>query len=292
MLKIVNILVSARAPFILVGLLPFIFGSFHEFDPEAWSGSRFGLGLLILFLIVMSAGLADLYTGLRSGAALAYGYYRRPSSSAGDKFALIAAILCALLAALTVFGLARKMDNLMVMAGALVFLVLALSYAAKPLQLARHRLGELCVLLLLGPAPVMAGRYLQRGDLGGWKLALLSIPFGLLAVAVVLVHETANAQSDRSLRSKNLIQLAGPDQAMTLYLVATGSAYACLAFGVITGILNIWSLWCLLGILPAINVAGILKESRADKRKLTTALALAMAIQAMVGLILVADCVM
>lgn len=289
-----NLVRALRLPFITASVLPFLFGSFISRAHFNFAG--FLLGLLAVAATHLSANLMNDYADSRSGADwqdkrpyLFFGGSKLIQEGVfSEGFYLRFSLYCAAVAAAAVAALALVLHTIAVIFYYGMILFLAWAYSAKPLQFSYRRLGETALFVLFGPALVMGGYYIQTGIFPALKSFIMSLPFGFLVTAVLLVNEVPDCTDDRKAGKMTMISLTGPARAFILYAAFVAAAFVSIVAGAIAGYLRPVSLFSLLGIIPAYRAAQVVKTHYADKTRLIESSRLTIFVQIMASVILIA----
>lgn len=288
-----NIVRAFRLPFITASILPFIFGSL--ISRKDFNIPAFFLGLLAVSATHLSANLINDYADSRSGADWKdknfYGFFGGSKliqeKVFSESFYLKAAITCAIISFTSIIILAVLLKSLFVIGAYVLILILSWQYSAKPLQLSYHRLGELFILTLFGPAIVMGGYFIQTGIFPELKSFMLSLPFGLLTTAILVANEVPDYLEDRLSAKNNWVSITEQKKAFLLYLSLSLVAYLIIILCVVRGYISPLALVSLVLIFPALKATSILKKCFSDKSRLTESSRLAIASQAMASIILI-----
>ncbi len=129
------------------------------------------------------------------------------------------------------FALAALIGLYLVYVGGVAILVIgilsilsAIAYTGGPFPLGYHGLGEIFVFLFFGLAAVCGTYFVQAGTVTpfAWFAA---IPIGLLAVAILVVNNLRDIDTDRAAGKKTLAVRFGAQGAKTEYLVLLAVAY-------------------------------------------------------------------
>jgi 1,4-dihydroxy-2-naphthoate octaprenyltransferase len=106
-----------------------------------------------------------------------------------------------------------------------------LFYTALPVKLSYRGLGEMAVFFCFGPL-LVAGSYLvQAGRLDSYIFAV-SVPAGLLVLAILLVNEVLDEDWDRKGGKRTLVVTLGRERGYRLFLVAYVTAYVWIGVGI------------------------------------------------------------
>lgn len=130
-----------------------------------------------------------------------------------------------------VFGLAALTGLYLILVGGWPILVIgllsilaALAYTGGPFPLGYHGLGELFVFIFFGPVAVCGAYYVQAGRVSraAWWA---SLPIGLLAMALLVVNNLRDIQTDRAVGKKTLVVRLGARGGQLEYFLLVGIAY-------------------------------------------------------------------
>ena len=281
---------ALRLPFTSASILPFVSGSL--INRSSFSLLTFSLGLVSAVATHLGANLINDYADSRSGVDWQdkkfYKFFGG-SKLIQDKvlaeiFYLQSAIFCFLLAGGCVVLLAYILKDLSIISYFLAIALLGVSYSHQPLQLAYHRLGELVIFTLFGPALVMGGYFIQTKIFPDLVSFLLSLPFGFLTTAILFANEVPDYSEDKSCRKMNWVSIIGKEKAYLLYFILISGALLSIALNILNSNLSAWSALSFILILPALKATGILKNDYNDKIKLMESSKLTIAIQVLAGL--------
>jgi 1,4-dihydroxy-2-naphthoate octaprenyltransferase len=106
-----------------------------------------------------------------------------------------------------------------------------LFYTALPVKLSYRGLGEVTVFFCFGPL-LVAGSYLvQTGRLDSYAFAV-SVPAGLLVLAILLVNEVLDVEWDRKGGKRTLVVALGRERGYRLFLFTYVAAYVYIGIGI------------------------------------------------------------
>ncbi|MCF7908289.1 MAG: prenyltransferase [Candidatus Omnitrophica bacterium] len=282
---------ALRLPFVTASLFPFIFGSLLSFS----SWLNFILGLTCAIATHLGANLINDYADSKSGADWQdTKFYRFFGGSKliqegvfSEKFYLKNAIFAFLLALACVLILAARFKNLSVLGYYLFILFLGFSYSHKPLKFSYHRLGELIIFLLFGPALVMGALFIQTQHFPTLQGFLLSIPLGIFTTAILFANEIPDYLDDRKANKFTLVSLFGPKKSYIFYYLLLLVGFSSIIINVILGYLDWPALLALALALLGYKAGKILKENYADKTKLINSAKMTIALHSLVSIILI-----
>jgi len=148
--------------------------------------------------------------------------------------ALITAVLVVNLADLAILVVLAAVRGWPVVAFAVAGFVLSVAYAAPPLRLKKHGLGEPDVLVVWGPLMVCGTYYSGVGNVG-WPVLLASLPYGLLCVAVLMGKHTDKITHDEPLGIRTLPVILGERRARAVTLGLMVGFYLLVGVSVLVG---------------------------------------------------------
>ncbi len=247
---------TLRAPFLTASGMPVLLGAFA-------ASRHAGIFAWDRFLLTMGAVLC-----VHAGANVANDYYDyvtgadtmnpEPTPFSGGSRVIqdglvsaraSLALAIAFLAAGLVMGLIL---NSMIPGNKVILLGIAgilcgFLYSAVPVKLSYRGLGEVVIFIAFGPLTVMGAYLCQTGTLNLFSF-LISIPAGLLVLAILLVNEVLDLKWDSKAGKRTLAVMLGPGRAYGLFLTVYLAA-----FGSIAGLLfaGLAPPWAALVLLPA-----------------------------------------
>ena len=163
------------------------------------------------------------------------------AASAGQ--VLVAAALSFAVAAVAGLALAALSSWWLVAVGA-VCIVAAWTYTGGPIPYGYRALGEVFVFVFFGPVAVVGTTYVQTLTLPGLAFAV-SVPIGLLIVAILVVNNLRDIDGDAAVGKRTLAVLLG-DRATRLVFVGL----FVVAFAVIAAV-GVTRPWVLLALLAS-----------------------------------------
>ena len=288
-----NIIRALRLPFTSASALPFIFGSL--IPRENFNFLGFILGFIAAVSAHLSANLINDYADSRSGADWQdKKFYEFFGGSKliqekvfSEKFYLKLSILFGAISLVCVASLALILKSPLPIGLYLVIIFLGWSYSTKPLQLSYHRLGELIIFLLFGPALVMGGYFIQTGIFPDLKSFVLSLPFGFLTTTILFVNEIPDYPQDHKAGKFTWVSITGQKKAFIIYYFLVFSAFISIAISGKLGYLNKFSYLSFILILLSLKTINILEKYYDDKMRLIESSKLTIMLQAFVGIILI-----
>jgi 1,4-dihydroxy-2-naphthoate polyprenyltransferase len=222
---IIGWLSLSRPSFHLVGITPFVLGTFlayklaAKFNPEVFI---FGIsGVILIMLSTYHAGeFFDRKGDFISGRLHQNRFAGGSRVFAGEKIApgvaLWTSIISLILAAFTGIALQFILET-----GKFTLLLGCLGafcgffYSAEPIRLVKRGLGEIFIGFCYGWLPVASGYYIQTGTIHP-LVYRFAIPIGLSIFNVILLNEFPDYEADAATNKRNLLYRLGRQKGMML----------------------------------------------------------------------------
>jgi 1,4-dihydroxy-2-naphthoate octaprenyltransferase len=150
-----------------------------------------------------------------------------------------------------------------VIAFALGGFLISAGYAAPPLRLKKHGLGEPSVLLVWGPLMVGGVYYSTVGHLP-WHIVADTIPYALLCTAVLMGKHLDKFEWDAPKGVGTLPVLLGERRARVATQALMAGFYVSVIALAATGALSAWSLVALLGVTRLVPVWKVFSKPKPD----------------------------
>jgi 1,4-dihydroxy-2-naphthoate octaprenyltransferase len=147
---------------------------------------------------------------------------------------------------------------------ALIGFVLSVAYAAPPLRLKKHGLGELDVLVVWGPLMV-GGTYYAAVASITWQVLLASLPYALLCTSVLMGKHIDKIPYDEPLGIRTLPVLLGERRARATTLALMTGFYLLLIVCVLVGALPWPALLALGGLYRLVTVWSWFRQPRPEQ---------------------------
>lgn len=231
----------ARPPFHIVGVLPFILGTWLAFNINGvFDISVFLLGCISVIFIMMATYFAGEYWDDEENQ-IAYSYHQ--SRFAGGsrviqqgilnkKTALYSSIIMLILSGITGLLLVFWYQvGLWALPLGFIGIMAGFFYSTKPIRWVGTGIGELWIAFCYGWLPVAVGYYLQTQSIHP-LVHVISFPIALSIFNVILLNEYPDYQADKKAGKNNMVVRLGKEKATLVYIL--------IAFGSwITGLLTI-----------------------------------------------------
>jgi 1,4-dihydroxy-2-naphthoate octaprenyltransferase len=241
---------AARAPFLVVSLLPALLGG-----AIAAVQGPIHAGILIACVlgVVMAHSAADFiddYFDYKKGNLGNKEEQFHDSPLIDQKVTLnqvlIAIIIClaiSLIAGVYVFLQVGMPIVWMVLIGTFIVFF----YTSPPVMLNYRGLGETAIFLAFGPM-IVTGVYVALTGRFDWEPLLVSLVPGVFTMIVVLVSNTFDVHDDVKSAKRTFAVRFGQAAAVRLMGISSVIAYLAIIFGVLVGIISVWTLLVLLTI--------------------------------------------
>lgn len=284
---------AARAPFLVVSLIPAVLGGLIGYYSGYFDWTIF---ILATIGIVMAHGAADFIDD----------YYDFINGNLGNKeqqfhdSPLIRGEVTlnqVLIATLITLGIAVAAGIYLLIEVGLPVLYLMLAgsfivlfYTAPPVKLNYRGLGETMLFFAFGPMIVFGSYFVLTGKFS-WEPIFASIPLGIFTMNVGIVSNTFDYEDDVKSGKKCIPVRFGQRTAVRIIIIGTVVAYLSLIAGVLLNFLPVWSLITLLTIPLAMGV--IRQTSRFHNTDMyTPAMTKAIALTSVAGILLIAGYVL
>ncbi|MGY2128756.1 1,4-dihydroxy-2-naphthoate polyprenyltransferase [Blastococcus sp. SYSU DS0617] len=250
-------LAGARPRTLPAALAPVLVGTGAAAALDGFRASTALLALVVALALQVAVNYANDYSdGTRGTDADRVGPMRLVGSGAASPRAvLLAALLAFAVAAVAGLVLAALTSWWLIAVGAICILA-AWTYTGGPIPYGYRALGELFVFVFFGLVAVVGTTYVQTGTLPGLAFAV-SVPIGLLIVAILVVNNLRDIDGDALVGKRTLAVLLG--ERGTRYAFAALFVVALLVV-LAVGIVRPWALLALLavplGIPPLRTVLG------------------------------------
>lgn len=239
---------AARAPFLVVSLLPALLGGIIA---AAAGPIHTGVFIACVIGVVMAHSAADFiddYFDFKKGnlGNKEEQFHDSPliSGKVTLNQVLVATIIClviSLAAGLYVFVQVGMPIVWMVLVGAFIVFF----YTSPPVMLNYRGLGETAIFLAFGPM-IVTGVYVALTSKFSWEPVLVSMIPGVFTMGVVLVSNTFDYFDDIKSGKKTFAVRFGQAAEVRLMGVSTVIAYLAVIAGVVANLIPVWGLLVLL----------------------------------------------
>ncbi len=262
---------SLRAPFLVASLIPMAMAALLAWGKTgALDVPLLGMTALGLGAIHIGANMLNDNFDFRSGADQAV---MHSNPFAGGSRVLLEGVLglrAHLGVALAFVGLGIAVGlYLVLLKGPLLLVigllgvVLGVFYVAPPLRIAHHGVGEVAVAVAFGPTIVLGTYYVQTQTLDN-SAAVLSLPLGLLVMAILWVNEFPDVGPDAIAGKRTLVLRIGLGRSAAVYAALLMGAYLVVVLGAAAGVLPLSTLAVLLSLPVALKAVAHLRRTYMD----------------------------
>ena len=203
------------------------------------------LALVVALALQVAVNYANDYSdGKRGTDADRVGPMRLVGSGAATpRQVLVAAVLAFAVAGVAGLALAALSSWWLVAVGA-VCMAAAWTYTGGPLPYGYRALGEVFVFIFFGPVAVVGTTFVQTREIEGLAV-VVSVPIGLLIVAILVVNNLRDLAGDAAVGKRTLAVLLGERATRLLFV-----GLFVVAFAVIAAV-GVARPWALVGLLAA-----------------------------------------
>jgi 1,4-dihydroxy-2-naphthoate octaprenyltransferase len=262
---------ALRLPFLTASVLPFLLGAVLAGGPRSIPGLVLGLATVALTHLAGNVvnDYADDLTGADRADREHYGFFGGSKliqqGLVPAKAYRAAGLAFTAGGAAAAFGLAGVHDSAWPIAGWAIAVTLAWAYTHAPMRLVYRGLGEATVVLLFGPACVVAGAFAASGTMPETPVWVVSMVPGLMTAGILVANEVPDARVDARAGKRTLVGLLGRNHGWLAYGLLVAAAMALLAGVVTAGWLGGRSLLGLVALIPAVGAAVVLRRPHDSK---------------------------
>lgn len=240
---------TVRAPFVTASAMPALLGALAAYgNAGVFRVDRFLLTMAGVICVHLGANVANDYYDYKTGADR---LNREPTPFSGGSRVIPEGLVsphAALAVAITLLGVGLIVAltlNSIIPGNKVILLGVAgilcgILYTATPVNLSYRGLGEIFLFVAFGPLTVMGAYLCQTGEMSTYAF-LVSIPAGLLVLAILLVNEVLDLEWDARAGKRTLIVRLGKGRAYRLFLTAYLGAFVSIAALIAGGLLNPWA---------------------------------------------------
>ncbi len=279
---------AARAPFLIVSLLPCLLGGMIAYLQGSFDTLIFVLATVGIVMAHSAGDFVDDYFDFQKGnlGNKVQQFHDSPliDGKVTLKQVIIAIVLCLAVAfAAGVVIFIRVGYPVLVLVG--IGLVAVFFYTSPPLRLNYRGLGETVLFLAFGPMIVFGMVYILTRQVTLEPFLVSLIP-GVFTMNVGIVSNTFDYHDDIRSGKRTLSVRYGQAAAMRIILVTTILAYLAIVMGAIMGILPLWTLLVLLTIPLAWNMLQHAHQY-ADESHYTPAMGRSIALSSLATIVLI-----
>ncbi|MBI4651781.1 prenyltransferase [Candidatus Desantisbacteria bacterium] len=253
---------ETRPQFLILSVILVLYGSAVAFYHNSYNLAAFILLMVGLISMHLSCNVLNDYYDYKSGIDLhtaptpfSGGSGFLPSGKLNPSGVFILGISSALI------GIAIGVYFCITVSWALLPIVIAgaISVLFYNTVLTKIMLGEIFAGFGLGLLPIMGIYFVYTGryDI---QAVFAGVPPFLLVFNLLLLNEFPDAEADKKGGRKHIVIVLGPKIAAWIYTIFNLSVYIWVIFGILSGIMPVWTLLCLLTLPLAFKaIEGALK---------------------------------
>jgi len=219
--------ILSRPPFHIVGILPFILGSFLAYRlTSVFNLEVFILGVSGVIMIMLSTYHAGEYFDYRGDILsnqlhknqFAGGSRMLPSGKINPAIPLWTSVIAFFVAATIgiILQFVYKTGSYTLVLGSLGAFP-GFFYSTPPARLVKRGVGEVFIGFCYGWLPVASAYYIQTATIAP-IIHLMGIPIGLSIFNVIFLNEFPDYEADRATDKKNLLYRIGKQKGLVLYV--------------------------------------------------------------------------
>jgi 1,4-dihydroxy-2-naphthoate octaprenyltransferase len=286
--KAVIWLKAARAPFLVVSLIPAVLGGLIGYNSGYFDWTIFILATVGIVMAHSAADFVDDYYDFINGNLGNKEQQFHDSPLIRGEITLrqvmIATLIC--LGIAVAAGLYLLVEvGLPVLYLMLAGTFIVLFYTAPPIRLNYRGLGETMLFFAFGPLIVFGSYYVLSGKFS-WEPVFASIPLGIFTMNVGIVSNTFDYEDDVKSGKKCIPVRFGQKNAVRIIIIGTVIAYLSIIAGVYLNYLPAWSLLTFLALPIAVNVIRLTLKFD-DPELYTPAMSKAIALTSVTGILLI-----
>ncbi len=141
-----------------------------------------------------------------------------------------------------------------------IFGIVGMLFTVYYPKLKYNALGDVDIFFSYGLLPTIGTAYVLTGTMV-WPVLWLSIPIGLITVAILHVNNTRDASTDGSAGIRTFAMLIGYRASKAVYIAEITVPFVAVVILVGFSVLPVWSLVSLLALMPSLNNVRIMMRS-------------------------------
>ncbi|OGP67260.1 MAG: hypothetical protein A2031_05720 [Deltaproteobacteria bacterium RBG_19FT_COMBO_43_11] len=266
----------SRPPFHTVGILPFILGTVLACKfTTSFSAIIFILGIFAVILIMLSTYHAGEYFDYQEDE-LSHRFYKSNFSGGSGVIpagglpravpfwtSIISFIIAGFIGLTLQFYF--KTGTYTLLLGCLGAFP-GFFYSTKPIRLVKRGVGEVFIGFCYGWLPVASAYYIQTATIHP-IIHWLSIPIGLTIFNIVLLNEFPDYEADKAVGKRNLLQRAGKNIGMIIYVTFSLLASAVMLASPLWGVpFKVLYFYLPIFIISLFIVSMMLRDKHEDRK--------------------------
>jgi 1,4-dihydroxy-2-naphthoate octaprenyltransferase len=252
-----NWIAGARPKTLGAALAPVLIGTSIAINQDSFMPVNAGLALVVALFLQIAVNYANDYSdGIKGVDANRVGPIRLVGSGLAPAARVkMAAIYCVLIASVSGLVLSLRTELWLVLVG-LIAIFASWAYTGGKNPYGYRGFGEVSVFLFFGFVATVGTGFVQTGKIS-WVLLFASIPVGLLAMALLVVNNLRDIETDEKANKLTLAVKIGDRKTRLLFIwIISLSISASLLLAIAAPLVSLSGLTILIAMQPMRDVAA------------------------------------
>jgi 1,4-dihydroxy-2-naphthoate octaprenyltransferase len=252
-----NWIAGARPKTLGAALAPVLIGTSIAINQDSFMPVNAGLALVVALFLQIAVNYANDYSdGIKGVDANRVGPIRLVGSGLAPAARVkMAAIYCVLIASVSGLVLSLRTELWLVLVG-LIAILASWAYTGGKNPYGYRGFGEVSVFLFFGFVATVGTGFVQTGKIS-WVLLFASIPVGLLAMALLVVNNLRDIETDEKANKLTLAVKIGDRKTRLLFIwIISLSISASLLLAIAAPLVSLSGLTILIAMQPMRDVAA------------------------------------
>ena len=257
MTSVQNWIAGARPKTLGAALAPVLIGTSIAINQGSFMPVNAGLALVVALFLQIAVNYANDYSdGIKGVDANRVGPIRLVGSGLAPAARVkMAAIYCVLIASVSGLVLSLRTELWLVLVG-LIAILASWAYTGGKNPYGYRGFGEVSVFLFFGFVATVGTGFVQTGKIS-WVLLFASIPVGLLAMALLVVNNLRDIETDEKANKLTLAVKIGDRKTRLLFIwIISLSISASLLLAIAAPLVSLSGLTILIAMQPMRDVAA------------------------------------
>lgn len=257
MTSVQNWIAGARPKTLGAALAPVLIGTSIAINQDSFMPVNAGLALVVALFLQIAVNYANDYSdGIKGVDANRVGPIRLVGSGLAPAARVkMAAIYCVLIASVSGLVLSLRTELWLVLVG-LIAILASGAYTGGKNPYGYRGFGEVSVFLFFGFVATVGTGFVQTGKIS-WVLLFASIPVGLLAMALLVVNNLRDIETDEKANKLTLAVKIGDRKTRLLFIwIISLSISASLLLAIAAPLVSLSGLTILIAMQPMRDVAA------------------------------------
>ncbi len=257
MTSVQNWIAGARPKTLGAALAPVLIGTSIAINQDSFMPVNAGLALVVALFLQIAVNYANDYSdGIKGVDANRVGPIRLVGSGLAPAARVkMAAIYCVLIASVSGLVLSLRTELWLVLVG-LIAILASWAYTGGKNPYGYRGFGEVSVFLFFGFVATVGTGFVQTGKIS-WVLLFASIPVGLLAMALLVVNNLRDIETDEKANKLTLAVKIGDRKTRLLFIwIISLSISASLLLAIEAPLVSLSGLTILIAMQPMRDVAA------------------------------------